>query len=871
MGGWQRLVPTISLGILLLLATGSLHVSPAATAPPPPFSGAQGMPDPVEITLAFSPPPRIGRPSQLQAHFHRVWGGLEEVWVELEVSEGLLVSEQGIAPRALAKDETKTMDLRVLPLVGGTHRIAVWMKGVSPDLGPVGGHAVLFLDIPKEGTGEVHHGNPAVRSPLAATALAAVSLRSSPQNSHGPHRPLPATDTSSFSLGPQSDRAPFPPQSHGSFNVTGQWNYWLEDDATTAPQRWATVEVWDEDFAGSDDLLWTGMTNETGNFTSLGLPRMDPDGPGNQDIYVRFAACNGAVCVQSTSGTTYSWRSDTITVENEDVLDFGSLASKTNEFAQRPFHYINNGWDYAANRGGIGEVLGQVRVLMPGPCTFYTLTDDTIHLCADGIDDKSPDDVNHEYGHYVQDKLYRDSFWPSPGGVHSACEDGQHRGLAWTEGFADFFGPRANQEIVDPTDHFYTRPWDGSLFTLDLEAVSVCPVTVRGDDNELRVATSLWDLTDDVDDGSLDVGIDHAASVILGAVDGCDQSTFRNFYDSGVCDWIERGNPRFDFLAAAFQNTIDYNAAPVAQVTSQGTFAWAGANLLATGDATDADTNVTQVEFGIFPSSSCAGFGLFLLTDAIPPYSVTFNVTALEEAPNYWVCARAFDEMEVGDWTPSSAGFGVDRIPPSTTATLLGTLGTAGWYVANVTVELAATDAISGIASITYRVDGGDVQRYTDPFVVGGDGTHTVAFFALDEAGNVESIQPLIVLIDTGPPMIEILLPVPMSIVGQSDVLLQWSVTDSGAGLASCAVRLDAGFPILVEEETSFTFANVPDGGHVAAVTCSDQLDRVAEVEVGFTVDTNPFSVTGPFGPTLVLALVGLGLLLVGLLLRRRK
>ncbi|MEE9592128.1 MAG: hypothetical protein V3W28_00930 [Thermoplasmata archaeon] len=669
---------------------------------------------------------------------------------------------------------------------------------------------------------------------------------------------------------PRSANASLPPHSHASFNVTGQWNYWLEDDTTTAPQRWATVQVWDEDMADPDDLLWTGMTDESGNFTSLDLPRVELDGPGNQDVYVRFLACNAAVCVQTTEGATYSWRTETTTVVDEDTIDFGAATSADNQFAQRPFQYINNGWDYAANRGGIGSVLGQVRVFMPGPCTFYTLDDDTIHLCADGIGDKSPDDVNHEYGHYVQDKLYGDTFFPSPGGGHTACGIGQHRGLSWTEGFADFFGPRANQEIVDPLDHFYTRPWDGSLFSLDLEDKSVCPATVRGDNNELRVATSLWDLTDGVDDGALDVGVEHAASVLLGAIEGCNQSSYRDFYDGGDCNWVDRGNPRFDFLVTAFQNTIDYNAAPTAEVTSQATFVWAGDTLVATADATDVDSPVTRMEFGISLMTGCSSFP-FILVDALPPYAVTLDLSSLADAPGYRVCARGGDAMEAGGWAHSASSFGIDRTPPSTTANLVGTPGPDGWYPAPVTVELVATDATSGIASMTFRLDGGAVQGYTDPFVVEGDGTHTVAFFAVDEAGNTEPVQPLLVLIDTGPPVIQILHPTPLSFVGQSDIVLQWSVADSGAGVAACTVSLDEGPPIVVGEDVSFTFTNVADGAHVAAVACSDLLDRAAEVEVGFVVDTSIISPTGPIGPTFVLVLVGLALLVVALFLRRRR
>ncbi|MEE9163673.1 MAG: Ig-like domain-containing protein [Thermoplasmata archaeon] len=757
----------------------------------------------------------------------------------------------------------------VRPLASGLSRLAIWVQGTSVEFGRVGGHAVLFLNVPLRGPGTVLEGHPPVDSASgpAERMASPLTLRAGKEPLLRPH---PMTEFDLSRTGTRNDDVPHEPLSHASFNVTGRWTYWLEDLITTSPQRWATVEVWDED-AGVDDLLWTGLTDEEGNFTSAEIPRAEEVGQGNQDVYVRFVACNTAVCAQATNGTTYSWRTETVTLTAEDTFSFGTRASGTNQFAQRPFQYINNAWDYAVNFGGLGPILGQVRVLMPDACTFYTLSDDTIHLCAGGIDDRSPDDVGHEYAHYVQDKMYGDSFWPSPGGVHFLCGDGQHRGLSWTEGFANFFGPRANQAVVDPQDHFYTRPWDGSLFSFDLEGPIVCPSSVTGDDNELRVAFALWDLADDVDDGPWDIGVRHAPDVLFGAITGCDQSSYREFYDGGQCNWIDRGNPRFDFLATALQNTIDYNLEPETEVTSPSAFSWVGGSLVATANATDPDSSVTSVEFRVSRSAACASFELPGVIDASAPFSVMLDTTSLADGRNYWVCARGADELEDGAWAASSRSFGLDTTAPVSTASIDGMLGVEGWYVTPVTVELLASDITSGVASVSYRLDQEEVRAYTNPFEVQGDGIHTVAFFAVDAAGNVENIQPLLVLIDTGPPQIQILQPTPGAYIGQSEMTLTWSVTDTGAGVEACAVRLDGGPVIPVLSDRMFTFTGIADGAHQVFVSCEDRVDRVAEVEVSFTVDSNPLSPTGPFGPTLVLGLAGIVILFVALLLRRRK
>jgi hypothetical protein len=52
-----------------------------------------------------------------------------------------------------------------------------------------------------------------------------------------------------------------------------------------------------------------------------------------------------------------------------------------------------------------------------------------------------------------------------------------------------------------------------------------------------------------------------------------------------------------------------------------------------------------------------------------------------------------------------------DTTPPTTTATLNGTVGLNDWYTSGVGVNLSASDLESGVASINYRLDEGEWQR----------------------------------------------------------------------------------------------------------------------------------------------------------------
>src|SRR5439155_10525955 len=75
---------------------------------------------------------------------------------------------------------------------------------------------------------------------------------------------------------------------------------------------------------------------------------------------------------------------------------------------------------------------------------------------------------------------------------------------------------------------------------------------------------------------------------------------------------------------------------------------------------------------------------------------------------------------------------------PFTSASLSGRLGTDGWWLSTVSVTLTASDDNSGVASTSFRVDGGAWQAYTSPMAISGDGEHTVDFYSTDNAGNVE-------------------------------------------------------------------------------------------------------------------------------------
>lgn len=148
-----------------------------------------------------------------------------------------------------------------------------------------------------------------------------------------------------------------------------------------------------------------------------------------------------------------------------------------------------------------------------------------------------------------------------------------------------------------------------------------------------------------------------------------------------------------------------------------------------------------------------------------------------------------------GNWNSLAYHIGpfeIDTVGPSSELIVSGTPGSNGWYKSLVRASLASWDNLGGVASISYRVDGGSWQIYAGYFGL-GDGVHTVDFYGIDVAGNIEATVSETVRIDTRPPVSQISLE---GSLGQSDwfasaVLITLSATDGTSGLSVIEYDLD--------------------------------------------------------------------------------
>ena len=131
-----------------------------------------------------------------------------------------------------------------------------------------------------------------------------------------------------------------------------------------------------------------------------------------------------------------------------------------------------------------------------------------------------------------------------------------------------------------------------------------------------------------------------------------------------------------------------------------------------------------------------------------------------------------------------SATVRIDTTLPTTTDD-----APAGWRSSPVTVTLSPADALSGIASTQYRVDGGSFQSGTSisipaPADHSNDGVHTIEYRSTDNAGNVEPLQTATVRIDTELPSGALTAPLDGAHVNGS-VTVSASAADLPSGVAS--------------------------------------------------------------------------------------
>ena len=160
---------------------------------------------------------------------------------------------------------------------------------------------------------------------------------------------------------------------------------------------------------------------------------------------------------------------------------------------------------------------------------------------------------------------------------------------------------------------------------------------------------------------------------------------------------------------------------------------WSKTPVTVTLTGADALSGVTSTEYRLQGAPSWTTYSAPFQTSA--QGSSTYECRSTDKAGN----------VE----TPKSFTVRVDASAPTTTASGVP----AGWSKSAVMVTLAGADALSGVASIEYRLQGAPAwTTYTAPFSVDTQGSSTYEYRASDAAGNVEAAQTFTLRIDAKGP-----------------------------------------------------------------------------------------------------------------------
>jgi len=191
----------------------------------------------------------------------------------------------------------------------------------------------------------------------------------------------------------------------------------------------------------------------------------------------------------------------------------------------------------------------------------------------------------------------------------------------------------------------------------------------------------------------------------------------------------------------------------------------------------------------------------------------------------------------------------IDVTPPITSATVSPNPNSAGWNKTNTTVTLSATDNSSGVKSIRYwlsgaqtapNVDGGNPALVT----ITAEGTTTVGFSAIDNAGNAETSKSFVVNIDKTAPITTATASASPNSAGwiKTDTTVTLSATDNGSGVHFIRYWLNGDQNAAVYGGNPSFVTITAEGTTTLGYTAIDNADN-AEISKSFVVNIDK---TGP-------------------------
>lgn len=177
-----------------------------------------------------------------------------------------------------------------------------------------------------------------------------------------------------------------------------------------------------------------------------------------------------------------------------------------------------------------------------------------------------------------------------------------------------------------------------------------------------------------------------------------------------------------------------------------------------------------------------------------------------------------------GNSTPNTRSYTLDLTPPVVSPLSSGTSGTNGWFVSSVSLDVDASDTVSGICSTSVAVNGSPDWEI-GPVTLSNEGINTFSVRAFDCAGRYSLSDSTTVKIDTSNPSFA---PTIQGTAGENDwytssVIVRAHASDATSGVASVSPSPEITFSADgIHPAPSFTA--VDEAGNTASTTLASEI-----------------------------------------------
>ncbi|MBD3181126.1 hypothetical protein GF312_02470, partial [Candidatus Poribacteria bacterium] len=170
-------------------------------------------------------------------------------------------------------------------------------------------------------------------------------------------------------------------------------------------------------------------------------------------------------------------------------------------------------------------------------------------------------------------------------------------------------------------------------------------------------------------------------------------------------------------------------------------------------DSEDPESGITDNEYSL--GITQGGIEIIPWTSSGDNSSISITELELAEGTTYYVNTRTTNGVGLVSPVGFSDGITPDFTPPETEIELSGIMGENNWWSTDVEITLTATDNLSGIKQIYYKVNDGEWLIYpAEGVTLTGS---TFYYKAEDNAGNIETEKSIEIDIDKTPPSIPVI------------------------------------------------------------------------------------------------------------------